>query len=291
MSFGEVCQVFGGRLGRAHTIADVPRHYYRDRLMDYIQRRVKEQDKQQAARIAICPDLTEGQLDEYDLLIAQNRQAKEDKARQEEEEERTMANQASYLMKVNKSIRTYTDAMKFVLQSAVMRNIPDMSDGELDQDKDTGITRNPSRPRLIDGSVIMPHWERLPSHVEPDHPLPSSLDKDCDQVRALIKRFITTTDWSLEGFRKALGNISRAQLVSFMEMRGTTKEQNRLAVYILSWEFFQRRRALDLPLSDTDSHLDYQVMVGNIDRKTGRFIDDLSDSDAADANLANAGLD
>jgi len=291
MQFGKKDRVFGGRLGRDHTITDVPRHYYRDCLLDYIQRQVEEEDKQQVARIAICPDLTEDQLDEYDFLVAQNRQAREDKEKEEAEERWTVASRASSLMAGKKSVRTYNDALRHVLQYDVMDNIPDMSDDELDQDKDTGISRNPSRPRLIDGSVIMPHWERLPSHVEPDHPLPSSLDKDCDQVRALIKRFITTTDWSLEGFRKALGNISRAQLVSFMEMRGTTKEQNRLAVYILSWEFFQRRRALDLPLSDTDSHLDYQVMVGNIDRKTGRFIDDLSDSDAADANLANAGLD
>lgn len=67
--------ISGGRLGRDHQLVDVPIHYFRDRLMDYIAVNLPEdkQDKQEAARTAICPELTDAEIEEYARLIAQER--------------------------------------------------------------------------------------------------------------------------------------------------------------------------------------------------------------------------
>lgn len=40
--------VHGGRLQRAHKLDDVPNHYVRDRIMDYINEQVKEENRDMA---------------------------------------------------------------------------------------------------------------------------------------------------------------------------------------------------------------------------------------------------
>ena len=61
-------KVSGGRLGRDHTLEDVPNNYVRDRLMGWIQEKVPEQERRIVQR-AVFNDLSDGKLDAYSECI------------------------------------------------------------------------------------------------------------------------------------------------------------------------------------------------------------------------------
>lgn len=64
-------RVMGGRLGRDHTLEDVPHHFLRDCLMDYINRTIAA-EHQDDARKAVFPDLTPAEIEEYSTIVAEN---------------------------------------------------------------------------------------------------------------------------------------------------------------------------------------------------------------------------
>ncbi|KAL2277790.1 hypothetical protein FJTKL_15219 [Diaporthe vaccinii] len=74
--------VSGGRLGRNHTLPDVPNHFVRDWLLEVIDEKENEENEaaaldegqRQTARRALFPDLTADQLSEYSQVLAKKRE-------------------------------------------------------------------------------------------------------------------------------------------------------------------------------------------------------------------------
>jgi hypothetical protein len=111
----------------------------------------------------------------------------------------------------------------------------------------TSTTRNPERPKMISSSVVKPCYPRLPQ--ERQLLFQEEIDYDCDQVRAMIKIFVTDGEWTLDEFRKTLGKVSRQQMTKFLKQTGSDSHQLMSAAYQLSWEFFNWRDQMGLPLS------------------------------------------
>ncbi|KAK5652400.1 hypothetical protein OQA88_10592 [Cercophora sp. LCS_1] len=232
--------ISGGRLGRDHTIDDVPVNYFRDRLMDWIAETVKE-DTKEVCRKAICPDLTDAEIEEYVRLVAEHREEMNKTPPPPTREEKIQQ------ILDSQGARTYNQALKLVLLYEALNEIDESVDHKTP--KMVGVQRNFAiGPKPLDGSVYIPHWGMLPRERE----LPPQLevDRDCDQVRAMIKIFCKTSfDWSLDSFRVALGErLTIDQLTKFLQKRGTDAHQLKSAAFLLSWEFFNRRERLGLRL-------------------------------------------
>ncbi|KAI5924520.1 hypothetical protein F4810DRAFT_664019 [Camillea tinctor] len=226
---GSVGLVSGGRLNRDHMLSDVPNHYVRDRLMAYINGELEE-SKRDAARAAVFPDLTPSEVEQYSALIA--------KKREEDELEVTKANQP--LDKESKERIRQTRAMQSI-------------DHEIDLTPRPGLhTRNYNRlsaPK-IRRSVITPNVAHAGA-AQLALDIGTDIDLDCDQVRAMIKRFTCEGEWYIDEFRWALGAVSRATMISFLEMRGPEKGK-RSVVYELAWEFLRTRERLGFPIEWSD---------------------------------------
>ena len=247
--------VSGGRLGRDHTLEDVPVCYVRDKLMDWIAENLEgPEERKQAAREAICPDLTDAEIEEYTRLIA------EDRKKLNEEAERpptllTREERARRILDRGRVVNTIGQAMKIVLMNEAVAEIDETIDWETPKPM-TGIPRS---WKEVEGSVITPHWAPLACEYDviPD----TDVDRDCDQVRAMIKTFLSSWDWSAEAFRLALGaNLSRDKFIAFLKKRGTDTAQLRSAVFLRSWEFFNRRQKLALPIVDVDFRDDLKTL-------------------------------
>jgi len=249
--------VSGGRLGRNHTIIDVPINYFRDRLMDWIAESIKDEDQRSVARKAICPDLTDTELAEYARLIA------EDRVRMDEEAARplpplTREEQVQRMLDA-RVVQTRGQAMKIVLMNEAVREIDSSIDYETP--KPMGIFRDYGRgPKQIEGSVVTPHW--APLHYETELATDMEVDRDCDQVRAMINILCAGfSDWSAETFREALGStVTRERLTAFLKKRGTDAHQLKSAAYLLSWEFFNRREQLGLSIVEVDFRDDLETL-------------------------------
>ncbi|KAK4443116.1 hypothetical protein QBC34DRAFT_417589 [Podospora aff. communis PSN243] len=257
---GGVWKVHGGRLGRDHTLEDVPIHFCRDKLMDYIWESVKSKEERQASRRAICSDLTEGEISEYIALIVEDRQKKE--------EERnplptlpTREEKARAILRHNShgDIRTYDQAMKVVLMYEAASEIDETVDWKTP--KSMGIRRNlASGPGRFDRSVITPHW--APPVYEEDSSGFVEVDRDCDQVRAMISIFCGgCSSWSLDVFRDHLGSsMTRDKFTTFLNKRGTDSAQLKSGAYLLSWEFLKRREHLGFGIENVDFRDDLDTM-------------------------------
>ncbi|KAK4446712.1 hypothetical protein QBC34DRAFT_496748 [Podospora aff. communis PSN243] len=236
----------GGRLGRPHTIQDVPVNYFRDKLMDWIAVSFDgPEDRKHAARKAICADLTDAEMDEYVLLAERPGTPP------------TREEMARYILLHGGVVTTMGQAMKVVLMNEAVEDI-DATGVDWETPKPMGITRR-LNAKEVEGSVITPHWAplRLEDGIVPD----ANVDRDCDQVRAMIKTFVSSGDWSAEAFRHALGdNVTRDKFIAFLKKRGTDAAQLRCAPYLLSWEFFNRRQILGLSVADVDFRDDLEAL-------------------------------
>ncbi|KAK3360554.1 hypothetical protein B0T25DRAFT_535891 [Lasiosphaeria hispida] len=253
MSFGG--GVSDGRLGRPHTLDDVPVNYVRDMLMDWIAENLAgSKERTQATRRAICRDLTDAEIEDYARLIA------EDGRKRREEAERpstplTREELARRILESGQVVKTIGQAMKIVLMNEAVEEIDVTVDWEMQ--KPMGIRRRPQG--FVEGSVITPHWAPLVCEggLVPD----VDVDRDCDQVRAMIKTFLASWDWSAETFRVALGaSVTRDRFIAFLKKRGTDAAQLRSAPYLLSWEFFNRRQKLGLAIVDVDFRDDLETL-------------------------------
>jgi len=227
-------------------------------LIDYIWENVTDKEKRQASRRAICPDLTDPELGEYTCLIA------EDRKKMNEEAERpltppTCEEQAQRILEYGRVVRTYDQAIKIVLMNEAAREIDETIDWKTP--KPMAIYRNLSRgPRAIVRSVITPHWAQL--RYEGDLNDNMEVDRDCDQIRAMIKTFCCgISSWPPETFREHLGStMTRDKFTAFLKKRGTDSAQLKSAAFLLSWEFFKRREQLGLSVESVDFRDDLEIL-------------------------------
>ncbi|KAI1803188.1 hypothetical protein F4811DRAFT_525873 [Daldinia bambusicola] len=237
--------VGSGRLGRKHMLADVPNNFVRDRLMDYIITQL-EDHQQESAKKAVFPDLSASELEQYTALIMKKIEASKPKTQDE------MISQ----IVGNKPIKT-NDEMRSVLSQAYA----------IDQvNQDVNCTPQPgfgirsyARPGPIIRSVVQPGLKEL-TLGESRLDVGTDIDMDCDQIRAIIVRFTNGSGWTADQFRLALSGVSRAHLTVFLHKRGPRKGADS-PVYQLAWEFFKKREALSLPLTNVSEDVSKDTAV------------------------------
>jgi hypothetical protein len=120
------------------------------------------------------------------------------------------------------------------------------------------LTRSVVRPPAVNrpGS-----WQPLPAewHIEVNR----DIFYDCDQVRAMVKRFVDEGEWTIDEFRAALGSedglVTREQLNNFLGQSGP-RNGIRCKAFPLCWEFFHRREKLSLPLAGASARRDEALL-------------------------------
>ncbi|KAI0859989.1 hypothetical protein F4860DRAFT_480596 [Xylaria cubensis] len=283
-SFSFADGVRGGRLGRNHTLEDVPNHYVRDRVLHYIDNELDEEERD-AARKAVFPDLDEDELEQYSAAIVEaeretggrvmkrpkkmkkgnkskskSKPAPQPKASGSKEPSSALsdpmvvdavpvtedaATHANLVARVvgDRPVRSQREKEIINQQASLLHSIPASS-------TDLG-PQMISAPRSswmdpIRRSVIKPGL-KFPLPQEETLFAGEFIDRDCDQVRAMIKIFVTEGDWTLDQFRLALGGISRPAMTGFLEKTGPQAGSGSMS-YELSWEFFKKRELLGLSL-------------------------------------------
>ena len=205
-----------------HTLDDVPVNFARDHLMEYIGVNFEAENRRDAARSAICPDLTKVEIEEY-------------------------ARQITALSERN---------LEEALDDAE-------SDIDLRPVHRANLWRRPRLLKKITRSVVFPglaasELERAHKYKPNYHVVPP---RDPEQVRTMIKIFIHNGQWTLEQFRRALGNVSRRSLLRFLKSGGQSLRcQSHSSAYFLSREFFDRREFNDLPLSGATVRGDVAIL-------------------------------
>lgn len=261
--FSDNDYVSGGRLGRDHTLPDVPNHFIRDFMLEQIDEKVNEaaaldEHQRQTARRALYPDLTSDQVSEYSEVLAKKRDEDARAYRAENgipEEDATPEQirkcalkrimlcygfeherQAETVLKLHETVEAIDTTLDLT---------PRVRPGALrDYDKYGPLRR----------SVLFPGPERGPTRCEDALPPPVLLDRDCDQIRVMIRLFCVEGpplsypgdgEFTINNLHSALG-ITRQTLLAFLKKKGPENGYKSQA-YELAWEFFKRREMLGYP--------------------------------------------
>ncbi|KAI2463919.1 hypothetical protein F4781DRAFT_96650 [Annulohypoxylon bovei var. microspora] len=242
--------VSGGRLGRDHMLSDVPNHYARDRLMDYINTQLEE-DQRERARLAVFSDLSPAEIGQYSVLVMQMME----KIRPKTDAELIA------LVAGDKPIKTDQERARVLQQGSALEDVYQRVDLT---PKPGFATRTYDRPGPIIYSVAELGLREL-TPAERDLDPGTDIDRDCDQIRAMIAIFANRKEGAVDQFRLTLGQIDRKDLTTFLCKDGP-KKGNR-TIFQLAWEFFKRREILGLPLTDTP---DNGNVLQECDTNTGK---------------------
>ncbi|KAK3648088.1 hypothetical protein LTR56_002566 [Elasticomyces elasticus] len=219
-----------GRLGRQHTLDDVPNHFVRDECMEYIQTRLPAADQDKVAK-AVFDDLNDADLEAYRDAIHAARHAEE---------------VADELKAKLPSLKNRGEAKNLLKLEATIDAI----------DCDIDLTPNLNGFRAYrdyevneDISWSCIHPNQKPTEQEDKTGAGTSIDKNCDQIRAMIARLVKYSDkeWTVDSFRKAIGPLERPKLIDFLQRRGPAAGI-KLGLFGLAWEFFRKRELLDVSL-------------------------------------------
>ncbi|CAJ2505182.1 Uu.00g125760.m01.CDS01 [Anthostomella pinea] len=256
-------EVQGGRLGpdHKHTLRDVPICYLRDRLMAAINTEVVA-DKREHVRNAVFSDLSASEVEAYAAVIGQgeeenvdetkSRAKKKSKARKipsaDDPERQAKAQQIREDRKINlqeaESILKQQELIDAIDDTIDLAPNPAFAARNMTSDFGWGETIETIHPSRR--SVKTPG-----NQVESDDELPLkaawTIDRDCDQVRAVIKVFVTRCQWTIDQLLAALYGVWRPQLNKFLGQRGPLQGKESFA-FRRSWEFFKQREVLGLEL-------------------------------------------
>ncbi|KAI6080449.1 hypothetical protein F4821DRAFT_251508 [Hypoxylon rubiginosum] len=219
-----------GRFGPKEIFKDVPNHYLRDLLMDFINTDVAE-EKREHTRKAVFSDLNTAEVLEYAALVARWRL-------DDDETDRKMQIIDGILG--DRNPRTQNELFHIRDQAAVLDSI----DVTIDMTPQPGFAFRSHNNHTLAGSVVKQNSK--PKEYELELRVGTEIDRNCDQIRAMIKVFTLQGDWTVDQFRLAFGHISRSQLTTFMEKRGPREGIHTLA-FELGWEFFKKRELLGVP--------------------------------------------
>lgn len=256
--------VSGGRLGRDHTLSDVPNHFIRDFLLEQIDEGVNEaeeldEDQRQTARRALFPDLTAKQVSEYSESLAKKR---EDDARAYRAKygipEKDATPEQIHKCELKQIMLSYgfkheRQAEAVLKQREALQAVD--TNVDLTPRVRPGSVRNYAKYPPLKRSVVFP--EALGGRIGPEPDLPPfmEIDRDCDQIRLMIRRFCLLEregvdprlaygryEFEIDDFVTALG-VTRETLTSFLRKKGP-ENGDKSQAYELAWEFFKRRELL-----------------------------------------------
>lgn len=259
--------VTGGRLGRDHTLPDVPNHYVRDWMLEQIDEGVNDiedldEDQRQALRRAILPDLTADEIRKYSEALSKQR---EDVSRAERAENGIPEPDATpeEIRKCRLKRIMIEYGYEREKQAELMLNLEEALEAvdntvDLTPHVRPGVVRNYEKYGPLRRSVLFPHFSltRCESELSP----PVQIDRDCDQIRLMIRRFCGfdeewprlcyqyshLDDFGIEGLLEVLP-ITQQTLTAFLKKKGPENGDHSQA-YELAWEFFKRRELLGYPL-------------------------------------------
>lgn len=257
--------VRGGRLGRNHTLPDVPNHFIRDWMLGQIDKGENEvedlnEDQREASRRAILPDLTADEVKEYSRILTKRREDEERAERAEMGIPEADATPDEIRRCHLKRIMNHHGFEHERQAEVVLRLEEALKDVDTAVDLTPrvrpGVLRNYEKYGPLRRSVIVPYEPRLVIDAQSD--TPTQIDRDCDQVRLMIRRFcLDEEEWprvyhshydfdDLEAFRATL-QITRQSLTAFLKKKGP-ENGDRSQAYELAWEFFKRRDLVGYPL-------------------------------------------
>ena len=235
--------VTGGRLGRDHTLEDVPNHYVRDEVMKYILDTVPA-EAQDRVQKAVFDDLSEEDLHAYAKCI---KAKSEDEVAEEEAESSSVREKEERVEKIYQKqgghLKNKGEAKKLLkLEQAIEA---------IDCDN---IDLSPERRAYAIGTIHSEYGSCLRPNQEPTEAEKLMKDEegltwDCDQIRAMIARLVkySTEGWTVDSFRKALGHWERGVLINFLQRRGPHAGAQ-LGLCGYAQEFFVKRQILGVPL-------------------------------------------
>ncbi|KAI0199102.1 hypothetical protein F4808DRAFT_220418 [Astrocystis sublimbata] len=250
-------EVTGGRLGPTtkHTLGDVPHCYVRDRLMLATLVDV-DPERRDYVRKRVFPDLTASQIQEYAAAVEEiERQAKPHKPAKIKKAQKLPKSAAH-----DRKVREIAERKK--INSPEAQCIVE-EDQQLDLiDGSVNLEPNPEFVALMKKNVekgeasiftsIKRSAIRPDAQVQKDDdvsvPVECDIDRDCDQIRAMIKILVREGHWSIDQFVRALSGLRHRQVIQFLSHRGTQKGKES-AVFQRSWDFFKRRELLGFDLA------------------------------------------
>ncbi|KAI1742428.1 hypothetical protein F4680DRAFT_463898 [Xylaria scruposa] len=224
-------EVTGGRLGptEQHTFADVPHCYVRDRLMASTIVDISP-EKRDEVRQVVFSDLTSSQIKQYAAAI-------------EEIESQAEGRRPAKVKKPRRS-RGAVDRARLVREIQQSRKITA-------QEAECIIEEEEELDAIDDTINLAPNQSFTALKLKKDEvsvPEECEVDRDCDQVRAMIKIFVRAGHWKTDDFIRALERIRRRQLIEFLKKRGPLQGKQS-SVFRQSWNFFKKRELLGIELT------------------------------------------
>ena len=251
--------VVGGRLGRDHTLEDVPHHFVRDQLMSRIERDFPASARR-AIEEAVFLDLSGTQLDFYRKLLETLKQKDIEEALKKSEE----------VQKKSEEAQEKAEQRRNFYRERNQRIVNDLEDAVKSVDCDIDLTAYPEQFAAIDYDPLYALGASCTAPKKPytskEMSLPTDEDivYDCDQIRAMIARLVIYGDWAIDDVRQALGQ-DRKTLTHFLRRRGI-REGVKMKVYPCAWEFFRRRELLGIPLPakpDSEESVSQEAAISN----------------------------
>lgn len=286
--------VSGGRFGRErkHTLSDVPNHFVRDFLLEQVDDKVNEgaalnEDQRNAARKTLYPDLTADQLSKYSQVLKKKREDDQRAYRAENgipEEDAT----PEQIRKCALKRIMLCHGFKHERQAETVLQLHEAAEAvdttvDLTSSVRPGAVRDYEKYGPLRRSVLWPGPERGPCRIENMISPPLQMDRDCDQIRLIIRRFCLEDrapayprDWefNIDNFHSALG-ITRQSLASFLKKKGPENGVKSQA-YELAWEFFKRRELIGYPSWDGE------VVHGKVQEMENSVESDADDDEATE---------
>ncbi|KAI0420544.1 hypothetical protein F5X98DRAFT_331226 [Xylaria grammica] len=252
--------VTGGRLGPAeeHTLYDVPNCYVRDRLMASTSLDIKP-ERRDRVRGIVFSDLTSSQIKQYATTIEEMEiQTAEDKPeRAKKRPAKTKKSQgprkgsarALMVQQIQHSRKVTPQEAECIMKQEEL----------LDAVDDTiCLAPNPNFAALETKYECPGHfgWKysvltpgaRVQNDAEISIPADCDIDRDCDQLRAMIKVLVRKGHWTMDEFVRALEGPRRRLVSEFLEKRGPLQGKQSLT-FARSWGFFKKRELLGYELT------------------------------------------
>ncbi|KAI1757670.1 hypothetical protein F4782DRAFT_546762 [Xylaria castorea] len=254
-------EVTGGRLGptEQHTLADIPHCYVRDRLMASTTIDISPERRDQVQEV-VFSDLTSSQVKQYAAAIEEmerqaegHRPAKAKKPRRSREVSPEVVDRALSVYWIQQSRKIAPQEAECIMKEEELLDAIDDTINLAPNQSFTALKLKVPKPEFAFSigstchSVLTPSaWVQKDDEVSV--PEECEVDRDCDQIRAMIKILIRGGHWKTDEFIRALEGIRHRQLINFLEKRGPLQGKKSLA-FRRSWEFFKKRELLGFELT------------------------------------------